>query len=336
MVRKSRRAGAGWRCGLAPAPPLSRSALCMHVPGRLAPTSFPFCTLVHSISRRSSASSFCPFRDMGKPEASSGALAKRRKQKHKKSFKADAAEAAPRAAEPQAAQAQALRVTASPALSKRQKRKQKQHVKAEKAAEDVPKAAAQQQQRQQPGSGGAGGGGRQQSAAAAAPPPSRFAPPAAAGGKKKGKGEGVRCAGSAQCRTLPACSIPPPAPPSACPGGGSVLEQMRARLQGGRFRWLNEALYTSDGAAALAMVQKEPEVMQQYHEGEEQGRGVWCCRDVCAEVCQGRLHMRSFAALPRPLRRCGTQLRLVGARAAVPSRATRGGVQGGVVQREQS
>ncbi len=43
---------------------------------------------------------------------------------------------------------------------------------------------------------------------------------------------------------------------------------MRARLQGGRFRWLNEALYTSDGATALTMVQKEPELMEQYHEGK--------------------------------------------------------------------
>lgn len=42
---------------------------------------------------------------------------------------------------------------------------------------------------------------------------------------------------------------------------------MRARLQGGRFRWLNETLYTSDGAAALTMVQREPELMEQYHEG---------------------------------------------------------------------
>ncbi|KAL4443931.1 hypothetical protein ABPG75_011668 [Micractinium tetrahymenae] len=57
-------------------------------------------------------------------------------------------------------------------------------------------------------------------------------------------------------------------------GGGSLLAQMRARLQGGRFRWLNEALYTSDGATALAMVRKEPELMDQYHEGfREQTKG---------------------------------------------------------------
>lgn len=43
---------------------------------------------------------------------------------------------------------------------------------------------------------------------------------------------------------------------------------MRQRLQGGRFRWLNETLYTSDGAAALEMIQQQPELMEQYHEGE--------------------------------------------------------------------
>lgn len=42
---------------------------------------------------------------------------------------------------------------------------------------------------------------------------------------------------------------------------------MRARLQGGRFRWLNEALYTTGGADALRMMRDEPQLMQQYHEG---------------------------------------------------------------------
>lgn len=50
-----------------------------------------------------------------------------------------------------------------------------------------------------------------------------------------------------------------------------MLQQMRQRLQGGRFRWLNETLYTSDGAAALDMVQKQPNLMDQYHEGACRG-----------------------------------------------------------------
>lgn len=50
---------------------------------------------------------------------------------------------------------------------------------------------------------------------------------------------------------------------------------MRARLSGGRFRWLNEALYTSGGAEALAMVQAQPELMDQYHEGGWARAGGW-------------------------------------------------------------
>lgn len=78
------------------------------------------------------------------------------------------------------------------------------------------------------------------------------------------------------CRVLqpawPGCLTTASLPPGPA-GGGSLLAQMRARLQGGRFRWLNEALYTSDGATALGMVQREPQLMEQYHEGE-QGLGL--------------------------------------------------------------
>ena len=42
---------------------------------------------------------------------------------------------------------------------------------------------------------------------------------------------------------------------------------MRARLQGGRFRWLNEKLYTCGGGEALGLLQAEPELFEQYHEG---------------------------------------------------------------------
>lgn len=63
-------------------------------------------------------------------------------------------------------------------------------------------------------------------------------------------------------------NLRPARPPAgASPAGGSLLDQMRARLSGGRFRWLNEALYTSGGGQALAMVQAQPELMDQYHEG---------------------------------------------------------------------
>ncbi|PRW58393.1 Ribosomal RNA-processing 8 [Chlorella sorokiniana] len=57
-------------------------------------------------------------------------------------------------------------------------------------------------------------------------------------------------------------------------GGGSLLQQMRQRLQGGRFRWLNETLYTTDGTEALRLMSEQPELMEQYHEGfREQTKG---------------------------------------------------------------
>ena len=38
-------------------------------------------------------------------------------------------------------------------------------------------------------------------------------------------------------------------------GGSKLLDKMRGKLQGGRFRWLNEQLYTSTGDQALLMMQ---------------------------------------------------------------------------------
>lgn len=45
-----------------------------------------------------------------------------------------------------------------------------------------------------------------------------------------------------------------------------LLEQMRSKLSGGRFRMLNEQLYTAPGQEAFAMMQGQPALFQQYHE----------------------------------------------------------------------
>lgn len=47
---------------------------------------------------------------------------------------------------------------------------------------------------------------------------------------------------------------------------GGLLEQMRAKLSGGRFRWLNEQLYTCPGDDALVLMQEQPHLFTQYHE----------------------------------------------------------------------
>lgn len=51
-----------------------------------------------------------------------------------------------------------------------------------------------------------------------------------------------------------------------------LLEQMRSKLSGGRFRMLNEQLYTSEGQHAFHMMQGQPELYRQYHE-------------VCSSLC---------------------------------------------------
>jgi Hypothetical methyltransferase len=50
-------------------------------------------------------------------------------------------------------------------------------------------------------------------------------------------------------------AVPPAAAPPRAAGGSKLLDKMRGKLQGGRFRWLNEQLYTSTGGEALRMMQ---------------------------------------------------------------------------------
>ncbi|KAJ2899188.1 25S rRNA (adenine645-N1)-methyltransferase [Coemansia aciculifera] len=51
-------------------------------------------------------------------------------------------------------------------------------------------------------------------------------------------------------------------------GGLSTLQQkMQQKLKGARFRWINEALYTTTGDKALEMVQSDPSIFEEYHSG---------------------------------------------------------------------
>lgn len=52
-------------------------------------------------------------------------------------------------------------------------------------------------------------------------------------------------------------------------------EEMKARLSGGRFRWLNEQLYTHEGGDALDMMQKDPSLFEVYHEGYREQVTKW-------------------------------------------------------------
>ena len=65
-----------------------------------------------------------------------------------------------------------------------------------------------------------------------------------------------------------------PAKPQAKKSSGSLADKLRARLAGGRFRSLNEALYTNNGEENFRWFQAEPELAEAYHRGfREQARG---------------------------------------------------------------
>jgi ribosomal RNA-processing protein 8 len=88
--------------------------------------------------------------------------------------------------------------------------------------------------------------------------------------KQKHKGDKKKGKKKAQQSPAQARPPPPPAPASGKRGvkGGGLLQQMRQKLQGGQFRWLNEQLYTTGGETALDFMQKNPELFNKYHEGE--------------------------------------------------------------------
>ena len=45
-----------------------------------------------------------------------------------------------------------------------------------------------------------------------------------------------------------------------------LLDRFEAKLQGSRFRWLNEQLYTQAGSQALEMLAADPSMYQEYHQ----------------------------------------------------------------------
>jgi ribosomal RNA-processing protein 8 len=63
----------------------------------------------------------------------------------------------------------------------------------------------------------------------------------------------------------------------------SLVDKMRAKLSGGRFRMLNEALYTTTGDEALRMVENQPGLFSAYHAGFREQTKEWPTRplDVC-------------------------------------------------------
>ncbi|DAZ98506.1 TPA: hypothetical protein N0F65_004943 [Lagenidium giganteum] len=55
----------------------------------------------------------------------------------------------------------------------------------------------------------------------------------------------------------------------------SMQEEMRRRLDGGKFRMLNEQLYTSTGSASFKTFQADPELFDVYHQGFREQAEKW-------------------------------------------------------------
>jgi hypothetical protein len=47
----------------------------------------------------------------------------------------------------------------------------------------------------------------------------------------------------------------------------SLKEKLQNKLESGRFRWINEKLYTTNSLSAFEMFKSEPELFDVYHQG---------------------------------------------------------------------
>eukprot|EP00897_Mesotaenium_endlicherianum_P003464 jgi/Mesen1/3145/ME000184S02210 len=84
----------------------------------------------------------------------------------------------------------------------------------------------------------------------------------------------------------------PPRRPSS-----SLLDKMRAKLQGGKFRMLNEKLYTCRGEEAFELFTHNPEAFSQYHAGYREQVAHWPRRpvDIIIEWLEARSPSLSVA-----------------------------------------
>lgn len=67
-------------------------------------------------------------------------------------------------------------------------------------------------------------------------------------------------------------------------------------LEGSRFRWLNESLYTESGSKSFEVFQKDPNLFRAYHEGFRSQAMSWpvtpvteCCSFIASSLKQGSI-----------------------------------------------
>ncbi|KAF0712971.1 hypothetical protein AaE_011900 [Aphanomyces astaci] len=83
----------------------------------------------------------------------------------------------------------------------------------------------------------------------------------------------------------------------AAAGGLSAMqEQMKKRLEGGKFRMLNEQLYTTTGDEAFDSFQAEPELFDTYHEGFREMAEKWPANPLDKFIDYVKLHPKAIVA----------------------------------------
>ena len=60
----------------------------------------------------------------------------------------------------------------------------------------------------------------------------------------------------------------------------SILASFKQKLQGSKFRWLNEQLYTSTSQSSCCLMERNPEYFDQYHAGYREQTKSWPVRPV--------------------------------------------------------
>ncbi|KAJ1733069.1 25S rRNA (adenine645-N1)-methyltransferase [Coemansia biformis] len=58
-----------------------------------------------------------------------------------------------------------------------------------------------------------------------------------------------------------------PQPQQGSAGLSALQMRMQQKLKGARFRWINESMYTTTGEETFKMVQNDPSIFEEYHEG---------------------------------------------------------------------
>ena len=60
----------------------------------------------------------------------------------------------------------------------------------------------------------------------------------------------------------------------------SVLASFKQKLQGSKFRWLNEQLYTQSSQSSCSLIEQNPQYFEQYHVGYREQTKSWPIRPV--------------------------------------------------------